>query len=74
MKACFREVIYKGLIGKAFGSQDMALLYRNLCYGEACYNEVEMYTIPGHEVLQAVYQYHVHILLPATDNKIIFDC
>ena len=23
----------------------MAVLYRNLCYSEACYNEVELYTI-----------------------------
>ena len=41
MKPCYKEVIYKGTIGKyAFGSQDMTWLhvYQNPCYSEACYN------------------------------------
>ena len=46
VKLCCNEVIYIRIIGKQlFGSQDMTVLNRNLCYSEGCYNEVDLYFI-----------------------------
>ena len=51
MKLFYKEVIYNITIGKiAFQSHNMAMLYRNTCYSEACYNKVELYNPSTSEI------------------------